>query len=433
MPYPLRQLTGLMLLLLTCVSRLPAAETIPVFNQIYSTTNMGRHPSEHNMLLAPQQAAEALAGHRIQKLLVGPSSTDLVQVDMRQGATGSYITYQQFYAGLPIWNYDWVLVLDTNGTPTQAYGELVTHLEQDLPTVEHLSVHAQQSLSDAFIQKYYSDAERVFRNRESSQVIFLDANQKAHNALKLSFFTDLVNTNSQPERPLVFIDVDTGAVIDQMDTLFHLIEVGGAGPSGNSKEPRRDFDSSLDGRDGNKPATFILTKDNNNRCHMDALNVETRTSANLKAPGSAPFNFDCTHSTRNDYQAINEAKSPLNDAHFNAQVTRRMYQAYLGEAPYLDSKIIQHVHYGNRYDNAFYEDGQLYYGDGDYIFYPMTSLDVVSHEIAHGYTANYGRGPERLLVQGQARAINESFSDMSGAAAEFFLTGTNDWMSSQAN
>ena len=433
MPYPLRQLTGLMLLLLTFISRLPAAESIPVFNQIYSTTNMGRHPSEHNMLLAPQQAAEALAGHRIQKLLVGPSSTDLVQVDMRQGATGAYITYQQSYSGLPIWNYDWVLVLDTNGTPTQAYGELVTHLEQDLPTVEHLSVHAQQSLSDAFIQKYYSDAERVFRNRESSQVIFLDANQKAHNALKLSFFTDLVNANSQPERPLVFIDVDTGAVIDQMDTLFHLIEVGGAGPSGNSKEPRRDFDSSLDGRDGNKPATFILTKDNNNRCHMDALNVETRTSANLKAPGSAPFNFDCTHSTRNDYQAINEAKSPLNDAHFNAQVTRRMYQAYLGEAPYLDSKIIQHVHYGNRYDNAFYEDGQLYYGDGDYIFYPMTSLDVVSHEIAHGYTANYGRGPERLLVSGQARAINEAFSDMSGEAAEFFLTGTNDWMSSQAN
>ena len=430
-PHPLRQLTGLMLLLLTCISRLPAAETIPVFNKVQSETQTGLYPLGRNTLLALHQLAEASPGHRIQHLLVGSSSTELIQIDRRPGATVSYVTYQQSYAGLPIWNYDWVLAIDSSGSAIQAYGELVTHLEQDLPWVERLSSHAQQRVIDAFIQQHYSDAERLFRNQESSQVIYLDAKRKAHNALKLSFFTDRINATSQPERPLVFIDVDTGAIIDKMDTLLHLIEVGGAGPSGNSKEPQPEYNAGLDGRDGQVPATFMLSKDDSNRCYMDALNVETRNAANLKAPGNEPFHFDCTRSTRNDHQTINEAKSPLNDAHFNAQVTRRMYQAYLGEPPYLDRKIIQHVHYGNRYDNAFYEDGQLYYGDGDYVFYPMTTLDVVSHEIAHGYTANYGRGPERLLVRGQARAINESFSDMSGAAAEFFYTGSDDWQNGQ--
>ena len=307
MAYPCRQLTGLALLLILCVSQLPAADTTPVFNRINSATLAGLDPSGLNTLLTPQQRAGATVGQGVQRLLVGASSIELVQVDIRQGETQSYLTYQQSYAGLPIWNYDWILVVDTNGTPIQAYGELVSHLEHDLPSVERLSRHAQQSLSDAFIQQYYSDAERVFRNQESSQVIYLDANQKAHNALKLSFFTDLVNTDSQPERPLVFIDVDTGAVIDQMDTLSHLIEVGGAGPSGNSKEPRPDYDASLDGRNGQVPATFMLSKDDNNRCYMDARNVETRNAANLKVPSSVPFNFDCTLSTRNDYQNINEA------------------------------------------------------------------------------------------------------------------------------
>jgi len=108
-----------------------------------------------------------------------------------------------------------------------------------------------------------------------------------------------------------------------------------------------------------------------------------------------------------------------------------MYEDYLGQKPFVNEKIIQNVHYGYGMDNAFYEQGQLYYGDGDYLFYPMVALDVVAHEIAHGFTAEYGAGTEKLMIDNHARAINESFSDMSGEAAEFFLTGSNDWKSNE--
>src|SRR3546814_20028376 len=59
------------------------------------------------------------------------------------------------------------------------------------------------------------------------------------------------------------------------------------------------------------------------------------------------------------------------------------------------------------------------FGDGASTFYPLVSLDVSSHEVSHGY-------PEQnsgLNYSGQSGGINEAFSDMAGAAAEYYLNG----------
>jgi len=412
---------------------LGAAERIPLFDPLHPNSPLTDDSAGIEQLGNSPLVPHSSLGQTLQRSIVGTNSVEVTLIDENRSAQQSALTYQQAYRGLPIWNQEFVLLVDDHGQLIAAYGELIQAIEQDLPVVRILSKHEIIKIQQNFIQQYFSDSERVFRNHRAEQIIYLDNLNKAHNSLMLSFFTDVQAGVNRPEKVLAFIDIDSGALLERLDLLDHFQVIGGAGPSGNSKAPRPDYDASLDGRDGQSPATFMLTKDDYNRCYMDALKVETRNAAHLNAPGSEPFNFDCTDSTRNHYQSINEAKSPLNDAHYNAQVTRRMYQAYLGEAPFLDAKIVQHVHYGNQFDNAFYEGGQLYYGDGQYLFYPMTTLDVVAHEIAHGYTANYGRGAERLLVSSQARAINEAFSDMSGEAAEFFHTGTNDWMSSQAN
>ena len=412
---------------------LGAAERIPLFDPLHPNIPVSGDPTGIEQLVNNPLVPHSSLGQALQSSIIGTNSVDIRLINENRSANQSALTYQQTYMALPIWNQEFVLLVNDDGQLIAAYGELIQAVEQDLPSVRILSKHEKLKFQQNFIQQHFSDTERVFRNHRAEQLIYLDKTNRAHNSLMLSFFTDVQAGVNRPEKVVAFIDVDSGELIERLDLLDHLTVTGGAGPSGNSKAPRPDYDASLDGRDGQTPATFMLSKDEQNRCYMDALNVETRNAANLDAPASEPFNYDCSLSTRNDYQSINEAKSPLNDAHFNAQVTRRMYQAYLGEAPFLDSKIVQHVHYGNQFDNAFYEGGQLYYGDGQYLFYPMTTLDVVAHEIAHGYTANYGRGAERLLVSSQARAINEAFSDMSGEAAEFFHTGTNDWMSSQAN
>ncbi|MBF4601526.1 M4 family metallopeptidase [Frigoribacterium sp. VKM Ac-1396] len=79
------------------------------------------------------------------------------------------------------------------------------------------------------------------------------------------------------------------------------------------------------------------------------------------------------------------------------------------------------VHYGQDYDNAFWNGERMVFGDGDgEVFERFTaSVSVIGHELTHGvtqYTAN-------LTYQGQSGALNESVSDVFGALVEQHLFG----------
>ncbi|WP_141590115.1 M4 family metallopeptidase [Myxococcus sp. AB056] len=71
------------------------------------------------------------------------------------------------------------------------------------------------------------------------------------------------------------------------------------------------------------------------------------------------------------------------------------------------------VHYGNDYDNAFWDGRRMVFGDGDGdLFNRFTiCLDVIAHELAHGVTED--EGP--LWYFRQAGALNESMSDVFGS------------------
>jgi len=71
------------------------------------------------------------------------------------------------------------------------------------------------------------------------------------------------------------------------------------------------------------------------------------------------------------------------------------------------------VHYGIRYDNAFWNGTQMVFGDGDgRLFNRFTSsLDVIGHELAHGVTAHEAG----LVYLEQPGALNESLSDVFGS------------------
>jgi Zn-dependent metalloprotease len=77
------------------------------------------------------------------------------------------------------------------------------------------------------------------------------------------------------------------------------------------------------------------------------------------------------------------------------------------------------VHFGNLYDNAFWDGAQMVFGDGDgEVFERFTrSLSVIGHELAHGVT-QYSAA---LVYRNQAGAINESMSDVFGALVEQYV------------
>lgn len=95
--------------------------------------------------------------------------------------------------------------------------------------------------------------------------------------------------------------------------------------------------------------------------------------------------------------------------------------------------MVSTVHYGEKYDNAFWNGEQMVYGDGDGVLFTAFTgpLDVTGHELVHGitqYTAN-------LEYYGQSGALNESVSDVFGSLIKQWHLGQTadraDWLIGQ--
>ena len=187
----------------------------------------------------------------------------------------------------------------------------------------------------------------------------------------------------------------------------------GTGPGGNTKTGVYEYGTDY----GNLNVTV---SSDGNTCTMETAQVKTidlnHSSSNNS---SVAFSYPCL---RNTHKEINGAYSPINDAHYFGHVVYEMYDQWYNTAP-LTFQLQMKVHYSNNYENAFWDGSAMTFGDGQSYFYPLVSLDVVSHEVSHGFTDQNSD----LVYSGQSGGINEAFSDIAGEAAEFFMLGSNDF------
>lgn len=116
------------------------------------------------------------------------------------------------------------------------------------------------------------------------------------------------------------------------------------------------------------------------------------------------------------------------DAHYGAEMTYDFFYNHFNRNSINDNgfTLISRVHYGTNYGNAFWNGQVMTYGDGSSGNSPFTAIDIAGHEIAHGlttFTAN-------LVYADEPGALNESFSDIFGAAVEFDGLGyaNGDWL-----
>ncbi|MFB7497573.1 M4 family metallopeptidase [Streptomyces sp. NPDC056161] len=122
----------------------------------------------------------------------------------------------------------------------------------------------------------------------------------------------------------------------------------------------------------------------------------------------------------------------VNRAHAGLGATFDLYLKVYGRHSIDDAglPLLATVHYGEKYDNAFWNGEQMVFGDGDgELFLDFTiPVDVIGHELTHGvtqYTAN-------LEYYGQSGALNESVSDVFGALIKQYALGQGttqaDWL-----
>ncbi|HEY0459387.1 MAG TPA: M4 family metallopeptidase [Pyrinomonadaceae bacterium] len=228
-------------------------------------------------------------------------------------------------------------------------------------------------------------------------------------------------------------------------------------------------------RETSVPVTFIDAQTGENVFQYDNLQTGTGSSLysgtvtiNTSSSGSTFYMEDLTrkqgtfnmNSTGNESTGSGGTQSRFTgtDDVWSATLERAAVDAHLGAAKTYDyylnvhgrngidgaggpgttaaaanstiSLITSRVHFGSsgRYNNAFWFNNQMSYGDGDGSqFSPLTTIDICGHEMTHGVTERTAN----LTYSGESGALNESMSDVMGAMVELYADGgtvtANTW------
>ena len=362
--------------------------------------------------------APALAADRHAELLGLDAESGLKALATVSDANGTtHYRYQQTFRGVPVWGEHVVISEDRNGALKSLFGRSVDGLAMEIPLRAPL-IGGNSALDLARRAALGSKlAAMTIRNESTRHMIYVDDNDVARLSYVVSFFADNSPSTSrkgvasEPSRPFVIIDAQTGQVLRQWDGLT-TAEIG-TGPGGNSKTGQYTWGSG--GIYG-----YLDVGQSGSTCTMNNTNVRSVNLNGSTGGSTTAYAYTCPNNT---YKTINGAYSPINDAHYFGGLIQDMYMSYTGGKA-LTFQLIMRVHYGSQYENAFWDGSSMSFGDGQSTFYPLVSVDVAGHEVSHGYTEQHSD----LTYSGQSGGMNEAFSDMGGEATEYFWKGSNDFL-----
>lgn len=326
---------------------------------------------------------------------------DFALIQQQHGNDGlDHVRLRQTYRGIPVYSAD-VVVHATDKQFTGLNGRLGFGLS-GVETKAQLG--ADEAL--AIAKQDYSDAAKgtgsLAYSREKSELVILPlASRGMRLVWHVTFYTEL-QAGINPGLWSYFVDAKDGSIQKKLNTLDTLSQA--SGPGGNAKVSRTWTDA-------------LDVEASGNEYIMDTARLSTADMNNSQS-GSGTL-------VTGPLDNIGDA--PINDAHGFAEVTLNMLQDWMGHNSIDDNgfKIHSRVHYGTNYENAFWDGTQMTYGDGASTFYPLSGdVDVVAHEIDHGFTSFHSN----LTYSGQSGGLNESFSDVAGTIAEFYSEGDSaDW------
>ncbi|MDI1352172.1 MAG: M4 family metallopeptidase [bacterium] len=358
-----------------------------------------------------------------------------------------HIRIKQFYQGYPVIRGDIIVhllasqnvsittlqdVLDqTNNPNVKMNGVVYQNLEDDLqntPNFIFSSGQKNKALEHAIIT--YKKNHRVddpILNKSARLMIYVDKYNKAHWVYWIKFY--IPSFNHIPELPGFVVDAQTFTIYHQWSEIEHLSDAQGGGNGGNNTISIMSYD----GSPGNLPILNFTRNDELAICYLsnDEVTVsnfsQTQNIVHYPCPIRNP-NHNNIYWNQN-LDMANGGYSPANDAFYAATMARKMFNDWYHLAPIvkygkpLNSLVLIHL----LANNAYWDPVQMaiIVGDGDNNNYPLTSLDVIGHEMAHGFTIQHSH---IVSMDNQSGAIIESFSDITGQAVQYYVHGTNNWM-----
>lgn len=181
------------------------------------------------------------------------------------------------------------------------------------------------------------------------------------------------------------------------------------------------------------PARFTLTCDARHRVHRAAAaaTVHALLPARTAAAPAGPSReiFDADNTERLPGRSVRTEGGPatgdaaVDEAYDGFGATWRLYSEVYARNSIDDAgmRLLGTVHYGEGYQNAFWNGSRMVFGDGDGVIFGRftASLDVIGHELTHG-VIEHSAG---LEYSGQSGALNESVADVFGSLVVQYASG----------
>ncbi|MGW5086050.1 M4 family metallopeptidase [Streptomyces coelicoflavus] len=360
---------------------------------------------------ALEHAATALLDHSAALKLTDAQDTEARDVVVDDDGT-QHVRYDRTYRGLPVLGGDFVVHLAPDGAFRSA--DRATDAALSLPTVTpKLSAPKAADLAANALRA--ANPGELLKRLTAKPELVVDA---LHGTPKLAWRTNAVALDSlgNPVARTVLTDAGTGARIDAWDAIESVSGDGESLYGGTVPLETTRSGESYQLKDPTRGGTY--TGDAENQTDLCFLGI-----CLVRAPATLFTDADNHWGSGN----ADDRASAAVDAQYGTDATWDYYRDVHGRSGIAgDGKgSYNRVHYGNEYNNAFWDDSCfcMTYGDGDgTTFGPLVSLDVAGHEMSHGVTSKTAA----LTYSGESGGLNEATSDIFGALVEWHAGNAAD-------
>ncbi|MGI5454632.1 M4 family metallopeptidase [Streptomyces sp. CA-249302] len=357
-------------------------------------------------------AAEALLSHAAALGLTSTEGTSVRDVIVDKDGT-QHVRYDRTYRQLPVLGGDFVVHLTPNGTYRSS--NRATRGEISLASIVP-SISAPKAADLAANALRAVNLGETLKKLTAKPQLVVDA---LHGTPKLAWRTQAAaqDTLGNPVARTVITDARTGAQIDAWDDIETASGDGNSLYSGTVPLETTLSGSTYQLKDPTRGNTY--TGDAANKtdlCFLTSICIS-------RAPSTVFTDADNHWGTG----ATSDRATAAVDAQYGTDVTWDFYKNTFGRSGIAgDGKgSYNRVHYGNKYNNAFWDDSCfcMTYGDGDgTTFGPLVSLDVAGHEMTHGVTSKTAA----LTYSGESGGLNEATSDILGTLVEWYADNSSD-------
>ncbi|MFJ8494538.1 M4 family metallopeptidase [Streptomyces sp. NPDC094038] len=356
-------------------------------------------------------AAQALVQHATTLGLTSAEGTSVRDVIVDRNGT-QHVRYDRTYHQLPILGGDFVVHLKSDGAYRSA--DRATRSRISLASTVP-SVSAPKAADLAVNALRAANLGDALKQVQAKPQLIVDA---LHGAPKLAWRTNAVGKDSlgNPVARTVLTDARTGAQIDAWDSIETATGDGKSLYSGTVPLETTQSGSTYNLTDPTRGNTY--TGDAANKTDLCIFGI-----CISRAPSTVFTDADNHWGTG----ATSDRSSAAVDAQYGTNETWDYYKNVHGRNGIAgDGKgSYNRVHYGNSYNNAFWDDSCfcMTYGDGDgTTFGPLVALDVAGHEMTHGVTSKTAA----LTYSGESGGLNEATSDILGTLVEWYANNPSD-------